>query len=349
MSTMIHLVGSVPFANSTEVFERVGSLFGSRLYYLPDGETGERLGWMGWLETIFADHPQFEKTGELFSPRDNSKEITNKYRLRAGVDPNEVRFDNLPQVRFAKDSYAEFERLKRAGTISRDVRFQVSLAGPISVIRRFLADECEQAAVQPAYEQGLIRAVEEMAASIPRDQLAIQWDVASAVFEALERGVPTRHGRTREEMMDSFVTRHACMGADVPRDVHLLFHLCYGDASHKHSIEPASATLLVEFANRISLEIGRTIELIHMPVPRNRTDDAYFEPLAHLKLRPETRLALGLVHYTDGVEGTRKRFDVAKKYVANFAIATECGFGRRSAETVPELLKIHAEVAGIKP
>ena len=85
-----------------------------------------------------------------------------------------------------------------------------------------------------------------------------------------------------------------------------------------------------------------------MPVPRNRTDDAYFEPLAHLKLRPETRLALGLVHYTDGAEGTRKRIDVAKKYVTDFAIATECGFGRRQPETVPKLLDIHAEVAGIK-
>jgi methionine synthase II (cobalamin-independent) len=135
------------------------------------------------------------------------------------------------------------------------------------------------------------------------------------------------------------------MGMGVPEDVHLFFHLCYGDASHKHSVEPASAALLVEFANRISAEIGRTIELIHMPVPRERIDDGYFEPLRGLKLRPETKLALGLVHYTDGVEGTRKRIAVARKFAPDFAFATECGFGRRPPETTSRLLEIHAEVA----
>jgi hypothetical protein len=40
-----------------------------------------------------------------------------------------------------------------------------------------------------------------------------------------------------------------------------------------------------------------------MPVPRDRSDDAYFASLDQLKLAPESRLYLGLVHYTDGVEG----------------------------------------------
>lgn len=347
MPTMIHLVGSVPFANAAEVFEKIGPLFGTRLYSLPDGETGARLGWMGWLEPIFADHPQFEKTGELFSARDGSKEFTNKYRLKSGVDAKDVRFGQLPQAAFATDSYRHFERCKRDGKIAPNVRFQVSLAGPVSVIRRFLASEAEQTALQPAYEDALIAAVHTMAAAIPQSELAVQWDVASAVFEALERGQPTRHGRTREQMLDSFVARHVRMGMAVPRGVHLIYHLCYGDAAHRHSIEPASTELLVAFANRLSANIGRTIELIHMPVPRNRSDDAYFAPLGRLKLRPETRLALGLVHYTDGVEGTRRRMDAARKYVDDFAIATECGFGRRPPETIPKLLEIHAQIAGL--
>ena len=43
----------------------------------------------------------------------------------------------------------------------------------------------------------------------------------------------------------------------------------------------------------------------HLPVPRNRTDEVYFAPLRTLRLHPETELYLGLVHYTDGIEGTR--------------------------------------------
>jgi hypothetical protein len=102
---------------------------------------------------------------------------------------------------------------------------------------------------------------------------------------------------------------------------------------------------MVEFANRVSRQIARPVQLIHMPVPRNRSDDAYFEPLQRLKLRPETELCLGLVHHTDGVEGTKKRLAAAKKYTANFSIATECGFGRRDPQTIPELLRIHAAIA----
>jgi hypothetical protein len=54
---------------------------------------------------------------------------------------------------------------------------------------------------------------------------------------------------------------------------------------------------------------------------------------------------LGLVHYTDGVAGTKKRLATAEKYVSGFSIATECGFGRRDPGTLTDLLRIHREVA----
>ena len=77
-----------------------------------------------------------------------------------------------------------------------------------------------------------------------------------------------------------------------------------------------------------------------------KADDAYFAPLKCLALRPDTELCLGLVHYTDGVEGTKKRLAMARKYAEKFSIATECGFGRRDPNTIPKLLRIHAEVSG---
>jgi hypothetical protein len=64
----------------------------------------------------------------------------------------------------------------------------------------------------------------------------------------------------------------------------------------------ASASKLVEVANTISTGARRQINWIHMPMPRNRTDEAYFAPLRSLHLHPETELYLGLVHFTDGVE-----------------------------------------------
>jgi methionine synthase II (cobalamin-independent) len=186
-----------------------------------------------------------------------------------------------------------------------------------------------------------------MAKAIPHDQLAIQWDVASGVFSHLEWNKPTRFGQNREEMLRFFSDWCIRLGNAVPKDVGLLFHLCYGDFNHKHSVEPADLAMCVAFANRVSAGIGRPIALFHMPVPRNRADDAYFAPLKDLKVRPETQIALGLVHHTDGVEGTLRRVATAKKYLGQFSISTECGFGRRPRDTIPELLNIHAKVAGI--
>ena len=77
-------------------------------------------------------------------------------------------------------------------------------------------------------------------------------------------------------------------------------------SNHRHVVEPTDMADMVEFANRVSRQIARPIQLIHMPVPRNRSDDAYFAPLQRLELRPETELCLGLVHHTDGVEGAKR-------------------------------------------
>jgi len=126
----------------------------------------------------------------------------------------------------------------------------------------------------------------------------------------------------------------------------LLFHFCYGDSNHKHVVEPRDMADMVDMASALTATIKRPIQLIHMPVPRDRNDDAYFAPLKRLRLKPDTQLCLGLVHYTDGVAGTRRRLVAAERHVARFSIATECGFGRRDPATVPELLRIHAEIAG---
>jgi hypothetical protein len=135
------------------------------------------------------------------------------------------------------------------------------------------------------------------------------------------------------------------LGNRVPAGIELLYHLCYGDSNHRHVVEPKDMSDMVDFTNRVLTRIKRPVNLVHMPVPRDRADEAYFAPLKDLHLPPETELCLGLVHYTDGVEGTRRRLATASKYVPTFSIGTECGFGRRKPETIPELLRIHAAVA----
>jgi hypothetical protein len=344
MPRHVHLVGSVPLADAREVFETTSAVFGPRLKRIPDGETGERSDWITWLEPAFADNPALEKSDELFRIHATGTARI-RYRLRPGKKASDVTFGNLFYADIAEQSYADFAALKAQGKIARDVRFQIDLVPAHSVIWLFLQDDLHQP-LDPVFNTALKREIDKIAAALPHGQIAIQFDVASAVFARLQRGEPNAYGKTREEMRTTFSRILTDLADHVPADIELLFHFCYGDSNHKHVVEPRDMGDMVDVANRLSADIKRPIQLIHMPVPRDRSDEAYFEPLKRLRLKPETELCLGLVHYTDGVSGTRRRMAAAERHAADFSVATECGFGRRDPNTIPELLRIHAEIGG---
>src|SRR5664279_4280420 len=327
----VHLVGSVPLADARAVFATVGAALGRRLKRIPDGETGERSDWITCLEPAFADNPALEKSDELFRIHATGT-ARMRYRLKPGKTASDVSFGNLFYADIAKQSYAEFAELKRQGVVPKDCRFQIDLVPAHSVIWLFLQDDLHQP-LDPVYNEALKREIDKIAHALPHDQIAIQFDVASAVFARLQRNEPNAYGKNRGEMLASFSKILTDLANHVPADIELMFHFCYGDSNHKHVVEPNDMGDMVDVANRLSADIKRPINLIHMPVPRDRMDDSYFEPLTRLRIRPETELSLGLVHYTDGVAGTQKRLAVAEKYATQFSIATECGFGRRDPAT----------------
>ena len=341
----IHIVGSIPLADAQTVFETVAGALGPKLLRLPDGETGDRLNWISWLADLFDADPDFERVERDFRVHEQAT-IMPSFRLKAGASATALDFGPLGYAANAARSYEIFARLKAAGVIPSQCRFQVDLVPAHTIIRTFVHED-DQEAVEPIYDAALRREIDSVCAIAPRDQLAVQFDVASAVFYRLEKGEPTRYGATKAEMLDAFSREVIGLGNCVPDGVELIYHLCYGDNNHRHSIEPTDTADMVAFANLISAGVPRAIELFHMPVPRGRADDAYFAPLRDLALHPETEISLGLVHYTDGVAGTRDRISVANKHLADFLIASECGFGRRDPATIPELLRIHADIAGI--
>jgi hypothetical protein len=304
-------------ASAQDVFEKVSAALGTRIKRLPDGETGKRADWITWLEPVFSEHPAFQKSGEFFRVH-ASGTGRERYTLKPEIEPRAVHFPNLFYADIAKRSYVEFKRLKDAGKVPSDTKLQVDLVPAHSVIWLFLVDALH-AQIDPIYNEALKREIDKIAAAIPHEELAIQFDVASAVFARLERNEVSSYGRTKAEMQDTFTNILVELGNRVPADIDLLYHLCYGDSGHKHVVEPSDMKDMVEFANRVSRQIERPIQLIHMPVPRNRSDDAYFAPLRRLRLRP----------------------------VSRFSIATECGFGRRDPDTIPELLRIHAAIADL--
>jgi hypothetical protein len=346
MSRNIHLVGSVPLSDAREVFTVISRELGPYLKRIPDGETGERLDWITWLEPIFANHPAFEPSEETFQLHGALQRRDRRYRLKPGVAVETVKFDNILYGDVATRSYAVFAELKRQGLVPAQCKFQIDLVPAHSVIWLYVQENLQRAIDTP-FNDAVLREIDKIAGAIPHDQIAVQFDVASAVFARLERAQRSPYGATKQEMQETFSQIVIRLANHVPADIELLFHFCYGDAGHKHVVEPTDMGDMVEFANRLTRDLSRPIQLVHMPVPRDRSDDAYFAPLSRLKLNPETELCLGLVHYTDGVEGTKRRLETAKHHVSNFSIATECGFGRRDPATLPELLRIHANVADV--
>ena len=95
-------------------------------------------------------------------------------------------------------------------------------------------------------------------------------------------------------------------------------------------------------ANVLTREIHRPVQWIHMPVPKDRVDTAYFEPMRRLALRGETELYLGLVH-ADDMQATLQRTGAARKVISkDFGVGTECGMGRTPAELIDSILEISA-------
>ena len=343
----IHLVGSVPLPSAAAVFECVAAHLGPALVRCPDGETGER-------RTPFPRRPSLvaavTRTSGLVHAEDwHVGGMTFPlYGLAPGARPDELELGPLGFAEAAKASFGDFEQLQAAGRIPPATRFQVCLPTPFMLAFCFTTP-AELPVLWPVYERVLIREMREVAASVPPGRLAIQWDMSPEFHEVLEG---------RNAAVAPHIARAALVAAvarvtnAVPADVEVGWHFCYGDTGqyetdHEtfHVVEPRDTGNMVDFANDVVAATARPIDWVHMPVPRGRDDDAYFAPLARLRLKPGMRLFLGLVHQHDGVEGASRRGAAAGRHHRNFGIATECGMGRRPPERIPALLDLHAEIA----
>ncbi len=336
------LVGSVPLDSADAVFRRCGETLGPHLAALPDGEVGDRSIWVVCQAyRVFHEHPDLETVARPSDPDPDKAWIPKgfsegiwSFRTRPGVD--RVDFDDLRYASWARDSYEEFLRLRDAGEISEDLRFQVSLPTPAGGLSFFFHDPGELRRHLPPYEDAMLREVERIASAIPAEDLAIQWDVCWEVLEIDGAPLPWALPDPWERYLDSLPR----LNGAVPEGALLGHHLCYADLGHQHYIEPTDLATCVRMANATVAASPRSVDWIHMPVPRDRDDDAFFAPLGDLDVG-DTRIFLGLIHHGDGEAGSRRRLEVAKRHLDGFGLATECGFGRRAPETLDALLDLH--------
>ena len=333
-----HLVGSVPLADSETVFRTVCAELGPHLRRIPDGETGERIRWIWFQRDMLWNHPDMEEDPDagLYAVYQWDGKLlreTPYVRIKPSVDPDTLHFPT-GYAEAAAASYATYSRLRDEGVISSDTRFQVSLPTPMSTGYMYVS-QASRDAYLPAYERSLMEALDGILAAIPHDRLSIQWDVCQEVL-LFEDYFPHRPDDYKEQVF-SLLSR---LGGRVPETVDLGYHLCYGSPADEHLVMPKDMAILVEIGNGISAALNRRLDFLHAPVPKDRTDRAYFEPLPGLNLPDSAELILGLIHFND-TEGDAARIGAAREFVSMFGVASECGWGRTDPQRVPGLLTSH--------
>ncbi|MGN8027543.1 hypothetical protein [Microbacterium sp. 22242] len=341
------LVGSVNDDDAETTMRTAAEILGRRLKRIPDGEVGKRFHWIMFQPDVLGQAEGIERVGPERIPFGAGLDAR-PLRIADGVDAAAIELPPLGYADAALTSYEIFRRLRAEGAIAAGVRFQVSLPTPLAVISSFFSGD-DRAAIEPVYTAAIVRELEQILTGIPPEDLAIQWDVAS------EMGIIERaagYGKVMEawwpgDPFDGLVSRLASLIDAVPADAAAGVHLCYGDAAEKHFTEPADAGALVRYANAVIAAAHRPLTWLHLPVPIERDDDAYFAPLDGLALDEGTELYLGLVHREDGAEGAQRRIAAASPHAAAFGVATECGIGRAPAGSTVGILRTHAEVAEV--
>ncbi|WP_243229628.1 hypothetical protein [Microbacterium sp. CIAB417] len=337
------LVGSVNFDDAEKTMRVAAEMLGERLRRVPDGEVGKRFHWIMFQPDVLGQADGIERVGDEPIPFPAGLDAR-PLRIAEGADAAAIELPPLGYAEAAIESYAVFSRLRDGGVLPEGVRFQVSLPTPLAVISSFFSGE-DRTEIEPVYTAAMLRELDRILAGIPHEDLAVQWDVAS------EMGIIERaagYGRVMDawwpgDPFDGLVSRLAALVDAVPADVEVGVHLCYGDAGEKHFVEPQDAGNLVRYANAVVAAASRPLTWLHLPVPIERDDAAYFEALA--ALTPVGELYLGLVHREDGVEGAERRIAAASRFVEEFGVATECGIGRAPAGSTEGILRTHAEVA----
>ena len=333
-----HLVGSVPLADSETVFRTVAGALGPHLRRIPDGETGERIRWIWFQREMLLDHPDMEIDEEagLFAVYQWDGVLLREspyVRFKPSVDPENVHFPT-GYAEAATGSYSTFSRLREEGVIGADVLFQVSLPTPMATGYMYVSNAARDVYL-PAYERSLAEALDGILAAVPHEHLSIQWDVCQEVL-LFEDYFSHRPGDYKEQVFEEL----GRLGGRVPESVDLGYHLCYGSPADEHLVMPKDMGILVEISNGLASRLGRRLDFLHLPAPKDRTDRDYFLPLEGLKLPENTTVVMGLIHHNN-TEGDVARITAAREFLANFGIASECGWGRTDPGRVPGLLESH--------
>jgi hypothetical protein len=345
----VHFNGSVNLPDTGSVMREICSRIPSGVRRMTDGETGERSYWIMFQIKKFQAMPELEPAGEREIPEMADQEAPRlvALRLAEGVSPEAVNWPDLGYAAAYGESYRVFRSLQEEGTIPAGVRFQMQYPTPLAPMAGTIAPEHFEA-LAASYEAAMFADLDRALTTLPHDRIAVQWDVA-VEFALLEGGFG--FDPTPLDQIATGLTR--CID-NVPDDVPVGMHLCYGDYGHQHFKQPESLELQVRVVNAVTSAARRLVNWFSFTVPQSRSDEAYFAPLSDLQSPPETELYFALVPYhpseqprgttTEQVRLIDRNLAASPSGEREWGICTECGMGRVDAGDVPALLDLHREI-----
>ncbi len=342
------LVGSIPLNTVEEVLTTCAKYVGDYVPGLTDGEVGDRRMWVAHLfSRYYKKHPDLEFSAK-FKPRwieHQEREIPvamddlTYLKLRPGV--KKIRFEELGFARAAKESYPIFTRLRDQGAIPHDVRFQVCMPLTNSAIGWFFNVPGDYPILGAAVEETLGRELREVVEAIPARDLMIQLDVC---WEMLDSQNCFHYAPAGDKLGYNSDPAGRLGLNEIPADVWLGYHMCYGTAGGWPMTKPKDFKLPVDYANALVAKTPRAVDYVHLPAARKAFDDAYYAPLEQLKVG-NAKVYLGLIHDSEpDLTEFRKRRDLAKRHLAHFGHSSVCGYGRCSVEQFFHALDLHRGV-----
>ena len=115
----------------------------------------------------------------------------------------------------------------------------------------------------PALTRHFVGEVARIAAAMPNDRIALQWDVCQEVL-----GWEGYYDQGPIDFRTETIEVLAAIGDAVPRDIELGYHLCYGSPADEHLVQPRDTGIMVEMTNAIVAGVRRPIQYFHIPVPK---------------------------------------------------------------------------------
>ena len=344
-ATSVHFNGSVNLPDAETVMREISTRIPVGVRRMTEGETGDRNYWIFFQQQKFTAMPEFEPVPV---PEDGDEyDRIPQLRLADGRSPDDVTWPDIGYAAAYVESFGTFAALQDEGVIPSDVRFQLQYPTPLAGLSGIAAEDAQQ--LMASYAGAMFADLDRALDQLPHDRVAVQWDVAVEI--GLLAG-----GFTVETPpdFDLIVAGLAQCLDQVPDDVPVGMHLCYGDYQHQHFVQPESLALQVRLVNALTAAARRPADWFSFTVPQGRADDAYFAPLRDLQTGPETELDFALVAYhpADQAAGTTaEQTRLIDAYLAessagarDWGICTECGMGRVERADVADLLDRHREI-----